>query len=836
MIRIEKIQITKFRGIVDLELELSGENFAACGPNGTGKSGIVDAIEFALTGSISRLSGRGTGGLSVKQHGPHVDYRNKPEQSSVQLDVLFPSLGGKKASIIRTVKAANAPIITPADPDVLSALDEVRLHPEFVLSRRELIRYVIAEPSDRSKEVQALLRLDDVEKLRTVLQKIANAYNRELAPLERAEKDATASLLTALQLSQLTKGGVLEAANTRRAALGLARLMDLTATTSLTDGLESTAGTATAQAVPKAQAAAEVAALRAALQVLVAPDFAAANADLVPVVKVLAGDRASADGVKREALLNAALEMYDDERCPVCDTEFDSEQFTSHLKAKLAHLDEVAAKRKSLATQVAPIITAIHAAGSALATVIPYGAQFKPPVDVKVLLDFKTTLGGRYKQLDKLLPLADTAAILEVSYSAPDVTTKLAELDTALTRLPDPSSQDAAKTFLTIAQERLAQYRNARQKHLSGKARAERAAKVYEFFGATTTKALEDIYKKVQNTFSELYREINRDDESGFTAKLIPSLGKLGFDVDFYGRGDFPPGAYHSEGHQDGMGLCLYLALMSHLLGDGFTFAVLDDVLMSVDRGHRREVCTLLKTRFPNTQFIFTTHDEVWLRHMQSEAIIKKKNCAHFKTWSVDVGPAEWTKEGVWEEIGAHVAKNEISVAGGLLRRYLEYLAGEASHRLRGKVEYKGDGQFVFGDLITGATAAMSDAFKKAKNAATSWGQTELMKEIGVRQGAFDAAKSAANVDQWQINTSIHYNPWADLDRNDFTPVVVAYKEFTSRFSCPDCNSMLSATPEYGTKLGLRCDCGSSNLNFTTKPGGQSVSPEQTETASGALA
>ena len=70
------------------------------------------------------------------------------------------------------------------------------------------------------------------------------------------------------------------------------------------------------------------------------------------------------------------------------------------------------------------------------------------------------------------------------------------------------------------------------------------------------------------------------------------------------------------------MGLCLYLALMRHLQKDGFTFAVLDDVLMSVDTGHRREVCALFKKEFPNTQFILTTHDPIWLRHMKSEGLI----------------------------------------------------------------------------------------------------------------------------------------------------------------------------------------------------------------------
>jgi hypothetical protein len=46
------------------------------------------------------------------------------------------------------------------------------------------------------------------------------------------------------------------------------------------------------------------------------------------------------------------------------------------------------------------------------------------------------------------------------------------------------------------------------------------------------------------------------------------------------------------------MGVCLYLALMKRVLGDRFRFAVLDDVVMSVDQGHRKQFCRLLKTRF----------------------------------------------------------------------------------------------------------------------------------------------------------------------------------------------------------------------------------------------
>ncbi|MGL3210548.1 AAA family ATPase [Bradyrhizobium sp. BR 1433] len=187
-----------------MSLEFKGQNFAACGPNGTGKSGIVDAIEFALTGNISRLAGAGTGGLSVRAHGPHVDSRNKPEAASVTIDVTFPGLGSKKARIRRSVKSASVPEITPADKNVTAAFESIGLHPEFVLSHRELIRYVLSKPGQRAKEVQSLLRLDEIEKLRGVLQKIANACTKKLSGLERAEKDAITNLLAALDTAQLT--------------------------------------------------------------------------------------------------------------------------------------------------------------------------------------------------------------------------------------------------------------------------------------------------------------------------------------------------------------------------------------------------------------------------------------------------------------------------------------------------------------------------------------------------------------------------------------------------------------------------------------------------------
>ena len=174
-----------------------------------------------------------------------------------------------------------------------------------------------------------------------------------------------------------------------------------------------------------------------------------------------------------------------------------------------------------------------------------------------------------------------------------------------------------------------------------------------------------ELYAAVENDFSNFYRKINGNDESEFKAKFEPAEGKLDLEVAFYNRGMFPPGAYHSEGHQDGMGVCLYLALMKRLLGSRFRVAVLDDVVMSVEQDHRKQFCRLLKARFPDTQFIITTHDKVWAKQMQTEGLVDSKSGIAFHRWSVQTGPIFEQTTEVWDQIERDLAKNDVGDGGG---------------------------------------------------------------------------------------------------------------------------------------------------------------------------
>jgi len=817
VITVKSITIKEFRGIRDLTLDLDGKNFAVCGPNGTGKSGIVDALEFALTGSISRLSGAGTGGLSVKEHGPHVDSRNRPRDASVSISVHIPSLN-KEATITRSVHDAKKPAIVPYDKDVQTVLANVALHPEFVLSRRELIRYVLAEPANRSKEVQALLRLNEVESLRALLQKISNAAKSQAKYCTESRATAGDNLLRALNIPKLSVLAVLEAANAKRSVLGLAPLSTLDPDTSLKDGIATVAAGQSPTKIAKASAVEDIRYLTELTTHVATHEFKEATARSREALVSLQKNETYLKHANNEAFLRKALEEFDDATCPVCDTAWDPIAFRELVGRKLEHYAAATNRRRQLDQDLLPTVQAIQALATQYETVAKYGQLLKPVVEFKDIMAHAAQLMGYAKSLRSLLPLADSIVAIDSFDQLPPHVQKVAdEISAGIAGLPNPSQQDAARDFLTVAQERLEIFQQSSRKARDADQEAATALKVIETYGRVTTAALEEIYKSVEGTFSELYRDINNDDEAAFKARLQPSLGKLGFDVDFYGRGFFPPGAYHSEGHQDGMGLCLYLALMKHLSGESFNFAVLDDVLMSVDSGHRREVSQMLKSRFPTTQFLFTTHDDIWLKHMRTVGLIEPKRFAHFRTWSVDLGPTEWDGRDVWEEITEHLGRNNVRDAAALLRHYLEYFAKEACHSLRAPVEFRGDAQFTLGDLLPNAVSKMKKLLGAGKASAQSWKQTAPLASLESLDSALTDALKVTQVDQWQVNAAVHFNEWATLQKQDFAPVVAAYKDLVAVFYCDKCSGILFVTPHSGQAEALRCSCGSLNVNLIKK-------------------
>lgn len=814
MIQLHSIRIEEFRGIRELQLDLGGANFVVWGPNGSGKSGVVDAIDFALTGSIARLSGAGTTGLSVAKHGPHVHHRDNPAAARVVLGFSDPA-SGQQGMLTRNVKNPKKLELDPDTPELRTAIEEMANHPELVLSRREIIKFIVAEAGKRAQEVQALLKLDRLDETRKVLRTATSKASSALSLADGELQASEAAMLRHLDLTDLLSDDMASVINQQRIVLGLEPIAAFTIDTDLLAGIDQTS---TEPPFDKAGALRDLAAIRDALE------RPAALVDAVATLGLVLGELSTNPGVltslKEQSLVQSGLDLVDEARCPLCDLEWPTvDHLQQHLQEKLTRLGEAETLRTRITSAAATTAAALRPIRELGRTANKHAVVLGAP-DLSDSLQAWTE--GLAVTEGRLGTVEGCVEIIESLSSDPlaEPNSMRAQLDALITQatlIPDQTAERTARSFLTIADERWRRVRSARSVQAKAVATHSTAKTVYDAYCEVADNALNTLYRTVEADFAKYYRQVNADDESAFTAELDPSAGKLDLNVDFYGLGKFPPAAYHSEGHQDGMGVCLYLSLVNRLLGENFRFAVLDDVVMSVDSSHRREFCKLLKEQFPRVQFIITTHDPVWARQMQTSGLVARRGQAHFHGWSVDGGPIYEQGADVWTAIANNLAQDDVSTGAARLRRFVEAASAEIAESIGARVPFRAQGGYDLGELLGAVNGRHSELLKRAAKSANSWSNNNAMKAVDTIKETRAQVLRDQTSEGWAINPLVHYNEWANMTRTEFEPVVETSKSFLALFVCVNCGGTIYVVGRPGDEDSLRCSCSTINLNLKLK-------------------
>jgi hypothetical protein len=384
-------------------------------------------------------------------------------------------------------------------------------------------------------------------------------------------------------------------------------------------------------------------------------------------------------------------------------------------------------------------------------------------------------------------------------------------------KYPVTSPEQNSWDTLTRLEENLKALEEANETFEKAQGFSNCAKLLLEKFIESRDAVLKSLYDDIKDRFVELYRLLHGVDENSFSANIQPSDAGLSFEVDFYGRGTNPPHALHSEGHQDSMGICLWLALSEHLTKGIIDLAILDDVVMSVDADHRRFTCELLTKHFPDRQFLLTTHDKTWVNQLKYSGFVDSTNIVEFYNWHIDTGPLVNFEPYIWNKIEEDLMKNDVPIAAARLRRGSESFFRSVCSALMAPIIFREDYRWELGHFLFAAMDRYRNIIKLAKNAAQSWGNEEVLGNLVELDSVRKQIFSRTHAEQWAVNTSVHYNNWANLEINDFKPVVEAFQDLFGLFSCSNCGGMLHLSLSGNSPSNLRCKCGNVNWNLIKK-------------------
>ena len=811
--KINKLTINELRGIRELELNPHSKTVLIQGENGTGKSGVIDAIDFLFTGFISRISGAGTQGITLDKHGKHISCKDKDKcwvEASVQLG------DGSLATIRRQLNDPEQLIVDNETPELLKAL-EIAGNGKFCLSRREILKFIAATAGQRGQQIQELLKLEDVEDARKSIGKQKRDTAQHVKSAETSYARAIEAYKQTVANEKQSDSTALDIVNKYRKELGGTPIAELSVELILS-GITQPSVDAQKGIVNKGQMLNACESLKGATDLESILRLISDEGTLGKLVSGIVSEPSNYKAYKEMRLVQDGLDLVDQntDSCPLCDTGWDADSLINHLNTKL----NIAKNVGSTLDEVSSVSKNILGVLNGLTANIGIIEDGYKKLDKPHISDLLTKLKGTLETIiDKIESPFDeqhreslSTQLSQKLIDGFDLSGLFAsEEEYIQNNIPDLNESIAYWTFLNTLKGAIERGRQEKIELAMAKSKLEKSKGLEKAFLAARDSILQDLYDSISNRFEFLYKQIHNEDENGFRAKITQKTAGLDIGVDFYGKGLHPPQAMHSDGHQDSMGLCLYLALYEQMHGDKVQFVALDDVVISIDYAHRRKIAELLADQFPETQFFITTHEAGWSNQLSATFGNTLGEFVQFFDWNVETGPTTSNQVNFIDKAKDKLTDNDIHGAAHTLRRGLEEFFARACESLQAKVTYRHSAAWELNEKIDAAISKLKKTFKEAIKSSKSWGKdSSALEDL---QSKFTSADAHRREETWALNPIVHFNDWLQMTNNDFLPIIIAYEEFCSFFTCPNCNAIL----RYSSNDCVKCGCPQTHWTLNLK-------------------
>jgi len=806
--KLQSLHIQNIRGAPKLDLTFNGKNKVIFGDNGSGKSTIVEALDLLLTGEIRRFKGKGTGNLSKNRHGVHLTSTIEDAVVSATFDV-----DGENIEIIRKLNG-ELEINVPEDHQIYELLKHAE-NGSHMLSRKEVLSFIHAIPSTRSKDIQNLLNLKIIEDNREELVRIKNHYKNEKENREGDKNREINRLTGLLELDKYSDDLLLDKVNFYR------------------DILE-------AEEIDKAdsdliQIDIDFSTISANIKLdfqIYAPFFDKLLSEesyeiisnfntILESIEQLKGKDSILKHTNKMDLVETGLSLVteDSTECPLCGKSWE-DNLLEYLKKRKAELQEINKDVKALDQVVKQVYQKLDNMISDVNEILKLSKIKQLEFEFDPISNYNEQLEAyrdKFQNLENFLSTEVDDPDQILNQLPVDKLEKLKEY--AAEQLPELDEPQKALNMLSEIKSRFVNYQDRQKDHRIAQKKHKLMKDLYAAFVTAKDKEFDALFSSIAGRFSDFYNQLHQGHEDNFDAELKSTDASIEFEVSYLDQGKFPPNAIHSEGHQDSMGVSLFLALNEYLNQGKIDFVILDDVVHSVDRNHRKNLCKLLKQEFPDTQFIITTHDQLWAQQLQKHGVITSKHDQiQLYDWELGSGPKISFNRHFWDDVDDYLNQNKINEAAAKLRRGLEQFFFEVGEQLAIKVRLNSDARWSLGELYFNSYSKLRSTLMKAKKSANSWDRSELEQEIEDLLDELKEKYTNTQAEYWTVNLNVHYNPWADFTLKELRETKEAFEEICPYFECKDCNSSLYISTVEFEEQNLRCKCGKTNYNLIKKP------------------
>jgi energy-coupling factor transporter ATP-binding protein EcfA2 len=791
-IRVDKFEGRAFRGLVDCPLPFGGRSVVVLGENGSGKSSIVDALEYFFSGHIERFEG--TDDLSIQESAPHV--KHKPADAEISLTF---SPGAVK--LTRTLATA------PSVGGQLAAVLRVGESTAFILRRYQLLNFIATRPADRYDRLAELIGIDGLEKRELTLKSAKDDFQGKLEAAEREYKDSTEALAAALGIPDVSVAAdVLSSINRLREKAELPPVATIPSALDEAQ-LEVVSGAAVQQTSSLERASRALAQLPNDVDVAhVSEAFGRlASAGAAYKTRVLDTQLSLLDLLRTG---RAQLESFEPEACPLCERPIERVLLVASLDRRISELDRLSSEASQFRTEK----TAAAAEAEILAGRLGDAAR---------------SLGEGAEAREAIRALSDAAAgirALNERIRAADIPSLLPRRDdfealSRESRLAVASTKTACETIVRASQSERAQARVSLLRALEALRRnnvgtanfvsagktSTLAAKVYDHFSAVRSAWVGSVYAQILPDLQKYYSRIHpHEPHKDVLLRFVPAKRKsTALEMTSFSRPGSDPRAFSSEAHLDTLGLCIFLAFYKQCSA-GFPLLVLDDVLTTVDSQHRLKVAELLIDEFADRQLVLTTHDERWFEEIKAQVSVKgldgQFTYLNIVGWSVDGGPDIRETRPTWDRVDGFLASGDKNAAGNEARRYLEWVLEEICKGSRAPVPYAHPRKPPLEDLFNGARTRIDDLVRDP-----------------AAQATFKAAFADVAATKFMANLLSHHNADSGgLSVAEVRAFADAVKTLHAAFSCAGCHALLIYSDQSNELYCPRTGC-SSRTHYVTR-------------------